>query len=153
MVRGLDYYTGTIFEFKADNYDGGTVVGGGRYDSLIEGLTGQKVPAVGLSFGVDRLSDLLSDQAQTDTLFIVRLPETTVELNAWVRQLRKDGLKVEVYLDESVELGKQIKYADKRGYKTIIIPLEEAWKKGQVEIKNLETGKQEAVKRDEITNG
>ena len=153
MVRGLDYYTGTIFQFKADNYDGGTVVGGGRYDSLIEGLTGQKVPAVGLSFGVDRLSDLLSLQSHTDTLFIVRLPETTVELNNWVRELRKEGRKAEVYLDETVELGKQIKYADKRGYKTIIIPLEEAWKKGQVEIKNLETGKQEAVKRDEITNG
>lgn len=152
MVRGLDYYTGTIFECVEESYGGGTLIGGGRYDGLVESLIGQKLPAVGISFGVDRIGEVMKHNTP-DTLFIVRLPETTIELNNWVRELRKKGRKVEVYLDETVELGKQIKYADKRGYKTIIIPLEEAWRIGQVEIKNLETGKQEAVKRDEITNG
>ncbi|HSX42258.1 MAG TPA: histidine--tRNA ligase [Candidatus Saccharimonadales bacterium] len=150
MVRGLDYYTGTIFEFKADGYDGGTVVAGGRYDNLIANLTGQRVPAVGLSFGVDRLSDLLTDQKPDDTLFVVRLPETSNEVNMWVRELRKNGKNVEVYLDDTIELGKQIKYADKRGYANILIPFENEWQRGQIVRKFLATGKQEAISRDQI---
>ncbi len=150
MVRGLDYYTGTIFEFKADGYDGGTVAAGGRYDDLITNLTGQRVPAVGLSFGVDRLADLLSGSIQDDTLFVVRLPETSSEVNLWVRELRGQGKNVEVYLDETVELGKQIKYADKRGYASIFIPFETEWKKGQIVKKFLQSGKQEAIRRDDV---
>lgn len=150
MVRGLDYYTGTIFEFKAPEYDGGTVVAGGRYDDLITNMTGQRVPAVGLSFGVDRLADLLDGQVPNDTLFVVRLPETTSEVNAWVRTLRESGRNVEVYLDETTELGKQIKYADKRSYASILIPFEEEWKKGQIVRKFLQTGKQETIARGEI---
>ncbi len=150
MVRGLDYYTGTIFEIKAPEYDGGTVVAGGRFDSLVEQLTGQKIPAVGISFGVDRLADLLQDKEQNETLYIVRLPETANELDNWVRQLRADGKDVEVYLDENVELGKQIKYADKRGYQNILIPFENEWARGQIVRKNLKSGDQESINRDKI---
>ncbi|MCR4277528.1 MAG: histidine--tRNA ligase [Candidatus Berkelbacteria bacterium] len=152
MVRGLDYYTGTIFECVEESYGGGTLMGGGRYDGLVESLIGQKLPAVGISFGVDRIGEVMRLE-KPETLFVVCLPETEVETRRWATELRGAGKRVEVYLDSTVELGRQIKYADKRGYETIIIPLEEAWKKGQVEIKNLETGKQEATKRDEITNG
>ncbi|MDP3992863.1 MAG: histidine--tRNA ligase [bacterium] len=151
MVRGLDYYTGTIFECVEEGYGGGTLMGGGRYDGLVESLIGQKLPAVGISFGVDRIGEVVGLGIQ-DALFVVCLPETEAETRRWANELREGGKKVEVYLDSAVELGKQIKYADKRGYKTIIIPLEEAWKKGCVEVKNLETGKQEVIKRDEIAN-
>ena len=151
MVRGLDYYTGTIFECVEESYGGGTLIGGGRYDGLVESLIGQKLPAVGISFGVDRIGEVTKLKSP-DTTFIVCLPETEVETRRFATELREAGKKVEVYLDSSVELGKQIKYADKRGYKTIIIPLEEAWKKGQVEVKNLETGRQETVKREEIAH-
>jgi len=151
MVRGLDYYTGTIFECVEESYGGGSLIGGGRYDGLVESLIGQKLPAIGISFGVDRIGEVMR-LANPETLFIVCLPETEVETRRFATELRRKGRKVEVYLDSSVELGKQIKYADKRGYKTIIIPLEEAWKKGQVEVKNLETGRQETVKREEIAH-
>lgn len=151
MVRGLDYYTGTIFEFKAAGYDGGTVAAGGRYDDLITNLTGQRVPAVGLSFGVDRLSEILAGSVKDDTLFVVRLPETSSEVNIWVATLRQaQGLNVEVYLDETVELGKQIKYADKRGYASILIPFEDEWKKGQIIKKFLASGKQETISREAV---
>ncbi len=150
MVRGLDYYTGTIFEFKAADYDGGTVAAGGRYDSLIKNLTGQRVTAVGLSFGVDRLGDLLEGKEPASTLFIARLPEITNDLNSWVKSLRQQGKNVEVYLDETVELGKQIKYADKRGYQKILIPLKEEWSKGNIIVKDLISGNQESVKREKI---
>lgn len=153
MVRGLDYYTGTIIECRVDGYPS-SVAGGGRYDSLVEGLIGQKVPAVGVSFGVDRLVDIIDQQSQENqsTTFIARLPETTEELNPWVRELRAAGMNVEVYLDQTVELGKQIKYADKRGYKEMLIPLEEDWKQGKIVRKNLESGSQESVDRESITN-
>ncbi|MEK7201921.1 MAG: histidine--tRNA ligase [Patescibacteria group bacterium] len=149
MVRGLDYYTGTIFECVEESYGGGTLMGGGRYDGLVESLIGQKLPAVGISFGVDRIGEVMRLESP-EAFFIVCLPENEIETRRWATELREKGKKVEVYLDSAVELGKQIKYADKRGYKTIIIPLEEAWKQGCVEVKNLETGKQEVVKRDEI---
>lgn len=151
MVRGLDYYTGTIFECVEESYGGGTLMGGGRYDSLVESLIGHKLPAVGISFGVDRIGEVVGLD-KPEMLFIVCLPETEIETRRWASELREKGKKVEVYLDSAVELGKQIKYADKRGYKTIIIPLEEAWQKGCVEVKNLETGKQEVVKREELGN-
>ncbi len=151
MVRGLDYYTGTIFECIEESYGGGTIIGGGRYDGLVEGLIGQKIPAVGISFGVDRIGEIMRLERPV-TLFIACLPENEVETRRWSTELRQKGKNVEVYLDSSVELGKQIKYADKRGYKSIVIPLEEAWKKGQVEIKNLETGLQEVINREDLGN-
>lgn len=151
MVRGLDYYTGTIFELKADDY-ASSIAGGGRYDSLIKELTGEEVTAVGLSFGVDRLTEILEDRPVDRPMFIARLPETTNELSTWVSELRKRGLKVEVYLDDAVDLGRQIKYAVRRGYQSIIIPLEEAWKSGSVEVKDLRTGKQEQVLRSQFAN-
>ncbi len=150
MVRGLDYYTGTIMEWIDQSYGGGTLIAGGRYDGLVDSLIGQKLPAVGISFGVDRIGEVIQLQAP-ETLFIACLPETEVESRRWANEMREKGQRVEVYLDSTVELGKQIKFADRRGYKTIIIPLEEEWKKGQVAVKNLETGQQEAVKRDEIS--
>lgn len=150
MVRGLDYYTGSIFEVKAANYDGGTVVAGGRYDGLIEQLTGQTVPAVGISFGVDRIADLLETKKIADTMFVVHLSETSQELDLWVEKLRQAGKNVEVYLDASAELGKQIKYASKRGYQAIYIPFENEWQKGEIVVKDLETGQQKTLKRSQI---
>ncbi len=149
MVRGLDYYTGTIFECVDDNYLGGSLIGGGRYDSLIENLIEQKIPAVGISFGVDRIAELTNVQ-QPETLFFVCLPETELETRQFATELRQSGQRVEVYPDSSVELGKQLKYADKRGYQRVIVPLEDAWKKGRVEVKDLVTGRQEAVERNEV---
>lgn len=150
MVRGLDYYTGFIIECVVDGFEGGTVIAGGRYDSLVENLTGSKIPAVGVSFGIDRLADLVASRSEDSSLFVVRLPETSDEVDDWADEMRQAGRRVEVYLDQSAELGKQIKYADKRGYEKILIPLLEEWKKGMVAEKNLETGKQVTIKRSEV---
>lgn len=153
MVRGLDYYTGTIFECVLPDFPS-SLVAGGRYDTLVENLTGQKLPAVGISFGVDRIADYLDDQKLAPTpLFVVNLPEMESEVVHWVAELRAGGQNVELYLDSTVELGKQIKYADQRGYASIIIPLAEEWKKGQVVRKNLESGDQEAVEKAKIIHG
>lgn len=153
MVRGLDYYTGTIIEVGVVDYLT-SLAGGGRYDSLVEDLIGKKVPAVGLSFGVDRLVDLLEQKvpAENDGLFIINLPETETELKRWASELRSNNRTVEVYLDSATELGAQIKYADKRGYQKVLIPFADEWKAGLIVEKDLKTGQQQKIKRDEITN-
>jgi histidyl-tRNA synthetase len=141
MVRGLDYYTGTIFECVADNYPA-TLIAGGRYDTLVESLNGQKIPAVGISFGVDRIIEALGNKKLEEIIFIANLPETSDQVLAWAQELREGGKNVEVYLDSKVELGKQIKYADKKGYAKILIPFEDEWATGKVIVKDLQSGNQ-----------
>lgn len=154
MVRGLDYYTGTIFECKALNYDAGTVIAGGRYDDLVASLSNsdQRIASVGISFGVDRIIEAITEKTE-GKLFIINLPEIEDELRRWAEKLRQGGVRVELYLDSSVEMGRQIKYAAKRGYDKIIIPLSESWKSGRVAVKNLETGNQEEIDRADFENG
>lgn len=144
MVRGLDYYTGTIFECVAENYPS-TLIGGGRYDTLVESLVGQKLPAVGISFGVDRIIEALEGKTKNETIFIANLPETSDEVMVFAQKLREEGKLVEVYLDSKVELGKQIKYADKKGYKKILIPFEDEWALGKIIEKDLASGEQRKI--------
>ncbi len=150
MVRGLDYYTGTIIECVTPDFPS-SLVGGGRYDNLIESFGGGKLPGVGVSFGVDRIADYLSSRNEpSQTLFLANLPETETETSHWLEDLRRAGRQVERYVDATTELGKQIKYASKRGFASILIPLEADWKDGNIIEKNLETGEQQAVKRTKI---
>ncbi len=151
MVRGLEYYTGTIIEAVAEDYPS-SLAGGGRYDDLVEQLVGQKVPAVGISFGIDRIVDLLDSRSELeeDALFFANLPETKDELERWVNELRLSGKNVEVYLDPSVELGKQLKYAARRGFKRVYLPFEAEWKRGEIVVKDLESGDQQAVERKSL---
>ncbi|QQG49868.1 MAG: histidine--tRNA ligase [Candidatus Berkelbacteria bacterium] len=151
MVRGLDYYTGTIIEasVKDAEVEVGSVIGGGRYDSLVEDLTGEKIPAVGISFGVDRLVDVTTEFIREGEIFIVLLPETENETRAWARKLRGLGKIVEVFPDSAIPLGKQIKYADKKGYAEIYLPTGEEWRQGQIVVKDLSSGAQRSYRRTE----
>lgn len=154
MVRGLEYYTGTIIEAVADDFPS-SLVGGGRYDNLVEQFNGQKVPAVGISFGIDRIVDLLDSRSKPEltALFLVNLPEISNELEQWAGELRASGQSVEVYLDANVEMGKQIKYAAKRGFKEVYLPFEAEWKRGEVVVKDLATGEQKNVERQTLEHG
>jgi histidyl-tRNA synthetase len=152
MVRGLDYYTGTIIECRLPNYPS-SVIGGGRYDSLVESLNGQKLPAVGISFGIDRLLDagaVIAGQATAQ--FVVALPETIEAVRRWASELRSAGVTVEVYPDATVELGKQLKYADKRGFVNVLLPFEAEWKSGQIVEKNLASGEQKTKDRTKFSH-
>lgn len=152
MVRGLDYYTGTIFECRLPNYPA-SVLGGGRYDSLVESFNGQKLPAVGISFGVDRLLDADAViAANATTRFVVALPETIEAVWRWASELRASGVVVEVYPDASAEMGKQLKYADKRGFGSVLLPFEAEWKNGQIVEKNLASGEQRTKDRTKFSH-
>lgn len=154
LARGLNYYTGVIVEVVCSHPDVkmGSIGGGGRYDDLT-GLFGLKgLSGVGVSFGIDRIYDVMDEL----TLFPDQLASGTKamlvnfggenELYALqiLQQLRTAGIAAEIYPD-AAKFDKQMKYANKRGITYVLLPGEEEMKSGQVSVKNFETGKQEMM--------
>ena len=151
LARGLNYYTGAIFEVKALDWEIGSICGGGRYDNLtgIFGLPG--LSGVGISFGADRIYDVLTGLE----LFPASLSESTTLLFAVMgadelryvlpvaKALREAGLSVEVY-PEPTKLKKQFDYADKKNIPFISINGSTEIEAGTVNIKNLQSGEQKA---------
>ena len=156
-MRGLGYYTGPVYEVelteKIENEDGtvneiGSVAGGGRYDDLIKRFTGQVIPATGFSLGVDRLLLALNQiqtKAETDEIgpIIITIMEKDKlsEYQKIVIELRRAGIKSELYQGNPKDLGRQLKYADNRGSKFAIIMGSNELNKGVVQIKDLELGR------------
>jgi len=157
LARGLDYYTGLIFELEVEGYSGGSIGGGGRYDDLIGRFTGAKTPATGFSFGFDRLIEaaeeakLLPDYKPSTRVFVTVFKESLLkESLGLVSKLRSRGIAAEIALDPSEKLEKQLKYADNKGapYAAIIGP--EEIKQGLITLKNLSTGEQTKLKESEL---
>lgn len=153
LMRGFDYYTGPVFEFRHPNFSG-SVGGGGRYDKLTEKFGGQPVPAVGGSIGFERLMLLLEEEAESGpdyvvTVFSDELREKTLEL---ARHLRAAGKSVDVY-PGSGKLKQQFKYADsKRAACAIVMGPDEA-SRGEFKVKDLKTGQERAVKLESLATG
>ncbi|MGZ5937945.1 MAG: ATP phosphoribosyltransferase regulatory subunit [Rhizomicrobium sp.] len=154
IIRGLGYYTGTIFEaqlkFDVKNdkdkvVEFGSVGGGGRYDDLVARFTGQKTPAVGFSIGVSRLLTALQMRkaavAQTAPLVVVTVMDKaeTASSFAMVRELRAAGIRAEAYVGTG-KMGDQFKYADKRGAALAVIEGSDERARGEVTIKDLALG-------------
>ena len=158
LARGLNYYTGTIFEAKAPAaVKMGSIGGGGRYDDLT-GLFGvPHIPGVGISFGVDRIYDVLEElqlfpeniNISTQVLFF-NLGEmeskTAFEL---MQQLRNKGVRCELYHENS-KFDKQFKYAEKKNIPYVVIIGEKEVKEQICNIKNLKTGKQETIHQTKL---
>ena len=157
LARGLGYYTGTIFEVKANKVQMGSIGGGGRYDNLtaLFGLDG--VSGVGVSFGAERIYDvmqelnLFADNAKTSTqlLFLPMLPEAVAFAFAAANALRAKGVACEVY-PEAVKFKKQMKYANARGVAFTAIIGEEEFAAQKFAFKNMETGEQNVVSLTEL---
>ncbi len=157
LARGLDYYTGCIFEIKIKDYKAGSVLGGGRYDTLIRELSGIDIPAVGFAVGFDRTLQAMEQLGLFPSVnkrmgilvavFNQELISTTAEL---VGNLRSENLKVELYPDEDTNLEKQLKYADKKGIKWFIVIGPDEAKRNTVIAKDLETGRQLEIKRKDL---
>src|SRR6185312_4006124 len=132
VVRGLDYYTGAVFEaqltFPVKNEDGdevvfGSLAGGGRYDDLVARFTGQQVPATGISIGVSRLLTALRSRGLTgdlEPLIVVLSLDDASRAFAAARELRNAGFRAEAYVGTK-KFGDQLKYDDKRGAALAII--------------------------------
>lgn len=155
IVRGLDYYTKTVFEFV--NAEGFTLCGGGRYDNLVHEIDEkQNIPAVGFGFGIERIINELEAEgveleAEPAVDLYVGILGKKAKASAYqfVQRLRKAGLIVETdYLDRSVKA--QMKYANKIGAKNTVIIGEDELLQNKAKLKNMETGEQTEVSLDQI---
>ena len=157
IARGLDYYTGTIYEtFVTGHESYGSVMSGGRYDTLLGMFLKQSAPAVGISVGIDRLLSLLTEigliegRAGVADLFAVLFDADGYgPLQRAAQSLRAEGVKVEVSL-KPAKLGKQLRYAERKGYRWVLIAGSEELESGQVGLKDLSTGEQRTLSMDEI---
>jgi len=155
VVRGLGYYTGPVYEAeltfeildeKGRKKQFGSVAGGGRYDDLVKRFTGQAVPATGVSIGVDRLLAALAakgrgaDAVQGPVVVTVMDKARMAEYQAMVGELRRAGIRAEVYLGNPKNFGNQLKYADKRGSPVAIIQGSQEAEAGVVQVKDLVLG-------------
>ena len=154
VVRGLDYYTGAVFEaqltFPVQNEDGeevvfGSVAGGGRYDDLVARFTGQTVPATGISIGVSRLMSALASRGALKSALSPLVVVTVFDKNdatgsfAMVQELRAAGIRAEAYVGTG-KMGDQFKYADKRGAAIAVVEGPDERAQGVVTLKDLALG-------------
>jgi histidyl-tRNA synthetase len=147
IARGLDYYTGLVLETTLNDFPKiGSVCSGGRYDNLAELYTKQELPGIGASLGLDRLLDALQKLGTVGAAHTpaqVLIPYFDRErLGDYFRlaaSLRAAGLAVEVY-PEPVKLGKQLQYADRKGFRAAIIAGEREFAAGECQVKDLASG-------------
>ncbi len=159
LARGLNYYTGAIFEVKAKDVAMGSISGGGRYDNLtgIFGLQG--VSGVGISFGADRIYDVLTElnlfpERNVDSTEVIFLNFGKNEERyclPYLQQLRRNGINAEIYPD-SAKIQKQMKYADQRGIPVVVMAGENEMNNKTFTVKWMKEGRQENVSAEELLN-
>lgn len=157
LARGLDYYTGTIFEVQSAEMEMSSICGGGRYDDLtgIFGLEG--VSGVGVSFGADRIYDVMlhldrfPEEGELDTrlLFVNFGPKEVAHILPILRKLRQGGIASELYPDDA-KMKKQMGYANARGIPFVALVGEQEMQSGVVTLKEMATGTQEQLKPEEL---
>ncbi|MBV1818702.1 histidine--tRNA ligase [Bacteroidales bacterium MSK.15.36] len=157
IARGLDYYTGTVYETVLNNYPQiGSVCSGGRYDNLAEHYTNQKLPGVGISIGLTRLfyqlreAKIIGENASSTLSQVLVIPVgDTMEYSIKVaNKLRENEIISELYLEDT-KIGKKFAYADKLKIPYVILIGEDELKEEKVSVKNMETGNQESMSLEE----
>ncbi|HEX3028678.1 MAG TPA: histidine--tRNA ligase [Clostridia bacterium] len=160
IARGLDYYTGTIYETVLDNYPSiGSVCSGGRYDNLAQNYTDKKLPGVGISIGLTRLFYQLKEagiigtekKASPTSLLIIPMQDTMSNALDFATKIREAGIPAEVYFNEG-KIAKKFTYADKLGIPFALVIGEDEVNSGIYKLKNMKTGEQENLSIDEIVN-
>ena len=157
LARGLNYYTGAIFEVKAKDVAIGSITGGGRYDDLT-GIFGLKdVSGVGISFGADRIYDVMNqlelfpkaDGAKTRAMFVNFGGEDELYVLRILKEVRQAGVNAELFPD-SVKMKKQMNYANKKEIPFVLLAGEEERNANVVTVKNMESGEQSKVSVEEL---
>ncbi len=150
LARGLDYYTGSIFEIKCEDYPAGSLGGGGRYDNLIGLFANQTIPAVGFAFGFDRIIEAMEELNLFDgkdlggtKILVTNSADRSAKV---ANELRNKGFNAELYVDEK-DLDKQLRYADKKGVPYVLIVENQT-----LALKNMTTGKKQTGTLDELSN-
>ena len=160
IARGLDYYTGTVYETFLNEYRSiGSVCSGGRYDNLAEHYTNRKLPGVGVSIGLTRLFYKLNElQALKDykesmaEVLILSMSENEMPKALEIaKKIRDTGIKTQVYLEDK-KIKTKFKYADKLNIKNVIVIGEEEDKQNLVALKNMSKGEQKTITIEEVIN-
>lgn len=159
LVRGLNYYTGIIYEIEIEGYSAGSVCGGGRYDNLIGTFAGRQIPAVGFAFGFDRLMEAMEELklfptnlATTKvlvTVFSKDLKDKSFEIT---QMLRNKNVNTEIWLDDDTKMEKQLKYADKKQIPYVVIIGPDEARNDTVTVKNLATREQKTIPLGQLTD-
>ncbi|HEY6216485.1 MAG TPA: His/Gly/Thr/Pro-type tRNA ligase C-terminal domain-containing protein, partial [Pyrinomonadaceae bacterium] len=156
LARGLSYYTGAIMEMNVKDL-AGSLGGGGRYDNLVGMFLGQDIPACGFSLGLERILVVMSERgmfpesvgsAPADVMVAIWNEESIAESIKLAQELRAGGLRVDLY-PEADKLGKQFKYASSIGVPFVTVIGDDERAKGEVALKNMRTGEQRSVARNE----
>jgi len=159
LARGLSYYTGAIMEINVKDL-AGSLGGGGRYDNLVGMFLGQDIPACGFSLGLERILVVMDERGMfpervesspADVMVAIWSEETISESLELAQELRAAGLRVDLY-PEADKLGKQFKYASSLAVPFVAVLGEEERARGQVAVKNMETGEQQALGRNEVAS-
>ena len=155
LARGLNYYTGAIFEVKSNEVEIGSITGGGRYDDLT-GIFGMKdVSGVGISFGADRIYDVLTqtekfpvyEKEQTKLMFVNFGEKESLYILPLLKKVREAGINAELY-SKTAKMKKQFSYANQKAIPYVAIVGEEEIKNNNIQLKNMETGEQENLNID-----
>lgn len=157
IARGLDYYTGTVYETFLNEYrELGSVCSGGRYDNLAEYYTDKKLPGVGISIGLTRLfyklnelNALKEEQNSIAKVLVVSMVEDNSKALEVATELRNENINAEVYL-ENKKIKAKFKYADKLDIPYVIVIGEDEIANNTVTLKNMQTGEQETLKIEEV---
>lgn len=157
LARGLEYYTGAIFEVKANGVEMGSVGGGGRYDNLTEVFGVKNIPGIGISFGLDRIYlvmealNLFPDTTDFGVHYLFANYGETESLEALkvIAQLRLNGISAELYPEPS-KLKKQFTYAEKKGIPNLVFFGEQEISEGKITVKDLASGEQKSTSLQEF---
>ena len=159
LARGLSYYTGAIMEINVKDLSG-SLGGGGRYDNLVGMFLGQDIPACGFSLGLERILVVMSEKdmfparlssSPADVMVAIWNKDSMAESIELAQELRAAGLRVDLY-PEADKLGKQFKYAAALGVPFVAVLGEEEAARGEVALKDMRSGEQSAVRRNELLN-
>ncbi|MFM8594028.1 MAG: His/Gly/Thr/Pro-type tRNA ligase C-terminal domain-containing protein, partial [Chloroflexota bacterium] len=151
LARGLDYYTGPVYEATVTEPKVGSVSGAGRYDNLIGSFLGRPIPATGMSLGLERIIEVVHEHGLLDVgssvaqVAVVIFPETVPAGAGVATMLRDAGLKVDLSLQPNKGLGDQLKAADRRGIPVAVIVGGDELARNEVKIKHLKSGDQLTV--------
>jgi histidyl-tRNA synthetase len=159
LARGLDYYTGPVFEAMSVDANIGSLGGAGRYDGLVGMFSGEDIPATGCSLGLERIFDVIQERNLVEApstvskaLVTVFNDETIGDSLALVGDLRRNGIPAEVFVGDKRDLRRQMQFANRKGIPLTIILGPDEIKAGQVVLRTMESGEQESISRGDLSS-
>ena len=157
MVRGLDYYTGAIFETYVNKPKIGSITGGGRYDNLVSQLGGPDITGTGTTIGLERIIETIKENnlwenlpAKKTVLVTIFSPELKSNSISLAQKLRDNNVDAELYLNANARLEKQFKYADRKNISWVAVIGPDEAKSGLVVLKNLASRSQKKVTEEKL---